>query len=790
MKDLYNQLLEVNSESSVKAFTIIEKAIYGLCGDIYEGIGYYFIILKNGSLKVFPFTMLNTKYEFQESFNDTTGKLYHFLKVNRIHSICLKKEVDIKSLLDFMRCEGPRPNHVLTNVYSKDFEQAEKIFEIVLSILLYPFEQLNQMMRIITEYRQTKDDSIKATLQKMRGDWIILHNHLNSYIESLLSRYSQVTFVIRYPLSKSRNDEIVPEGFHIFFEKSELDLEYGELRKSEFFHKPLYIPRGERSDRLDSLVLKQGINVDDLFSFIYKIHGKNKLLFTLKTEYQPYLDKQQIPEQLESKFLHHSLPEDATVEVVQAGEKWNIRDATKVTKYIIERMENTLYVYQKIDDIPHIKINPIKIGVLDIEDEFAEFIVIHKKNDQLKNLVLRLKHHNNQLQELVIRLKEKNTQILQEMEEERKRKGGFEEIQQLQEQIIELKKEQRKEVHNRNEAVKQLSQGNAIDIDQNFLEKMAKDLDLSSADVLKLLSPDILEEVIRRQIQEKNNDAGMASLLIESQRMTPFIEKGLRDGHFSFQEIQHFFATTLDPLAKKEVARDFAKQLSTITPLPSIPNYRLTSYADYSPSPGGDVCLIYPYKYGQIVFLMLDLEGTGLEQSCNVFYIKVLFERLLGESESKTPDQFITRLQEEVSLLRKSNPDFHCFACCIGILNYIEHTLDYVRSALPYLFIYNRKTFQGKYLEELGTPRVGLNLETDYYATPVEHIEFKDGDIVFILTNGLLDCLDGYENFQAIIDYIPEKNIKEYLETKIQEAQGGQPIEDDIYLLAMEKLYD
>ena len=58
------------------------------------------------------------------------------------------------------------PNHVLTNVYSKDFEQAEKIFEIVLSILLYPFEQLNQMMRIITEYRQTKDDSIKATLQK------------------------------------------------------------------------------------------------------------------------------------------------------------------------------------------------------------------------------------------------------------------------------------------------------------------------------------------------------------------------------------------------------------------------------------------------------------------------------------------------------------------------------------------------------------------------------------------------------------------------------------------------
>ena len=46
MKDLYNQLLEVNSESSVKAFTIIEKAIYGLCGDIYEGIGYYFIILK------------------------------------------------------------------------------------------------------------------------------------------------------------------------------------------------------------------------------------------------------------------------------------------------------------------------------------------------------------------------------------------------------------------------------------------------------------------------------------------------------------------------------------------------------------------------------------------------------------------------------------------------------------------------------------------------------------------------------------------------------------------------
>ena len=36
--------------------------------------------------------MLNTKYEFQESFNDTTGKLYHFLKVNRIHSICLKKK--------------------------------------------------------------------------------------------------------------------------------------------------------------------------------------------------------------------------------------------------------------------------------------------------------------------------------------------------------------------------------------------------------------------------------------------------------------------------------------------------------------------------------------------------------------------------------------------------------------------------------------------------------------------------------------------------------------------------
>lgn len=788
MRDLYEQLLTIDADTSEKAFSVMEKIVYGLCQDKYEGVGYYFIILKNESLKIFPFLMLNKKCELQEPFEDASGKLYRFLKVNRIHSIFFKKEVDLQALADFLRGDKPRPANVLTNVYSYDFEQAEKIFDIVLSILLYPPEQLNQMMRIITEYHQTQDPNIKATLQKMRGDWIVLHNQLNLYLENLLSRYTQITFVIRYPLSRNRYDEVEPEGFHVFFEKAELDLEYGELRKSEFFHKPFYINKGERRDRLDSLVLKRGIEVDDLFSFIYKIYGKNKLLFSVKSEYQPYLDQKQIPPQLQAKFGNHPIPENATIEIVEPEQKWNIRDDTKVIKYIIERVENNLYVYQTVDEIPHMKLNPIKIGVLDIEDEFADFIVIHKKNEQLKKLVLRIKQHDNQLQEIVQRLKEKNLQLQKDVEEERARKGGYEEIQRLQEEIIELKKEQSLEHQTRNEMIKKITQGDITSIDSESLEQMAKDLDMSSTDVLKLLSPDILEQILRSQIQMQS-DSGMESLLIASQRITPFIEKGIRDGYFSFKQVQDFFSSTLDPLSKKEVARDFAKQLTQLTPLPIIKGYEFTAIADYSPYPGGDICLSYPYN-GNIAFLIVDLEGNGLEQSCNIFLIKILFERILDENDDLKANQILEKLQEKVAEIRAENPMFHCFAGLVGILDYTQHKFEYTRAALPYVYLYNRSLNHGHFLKDLGTPRIGMTLDKKHYKNILETIELKQGDILFIQTNGFSDCLGGSDKFQSTIDFLPEGNLKTFLESKLQDAQGGHPLEDDVYLLAMEQIHD
>ncbi len=786
MKELYDLLTSLDPTSSAKIFSILEKKLYSLCEKGQEGVGYYFLIMKKG-LRVFPLIFQNRKYEVQKPFDDYTNTLYQFLKVNRIHSILIRREADVKTLLEYLRGEGPRPPQVLTNVYLRDFELTEKIFEAILSILLYPSQQLNTMVRAISDYQKTQDAKLKEALQKMHGDWIATHNQLTSNIEEVLSRYSRITFIIRYPLGKIRSEDIEPEGFHIFFEDAEFDLEYSELRKSDFFRKAIYVVKGDRKDRLDSLVIKAGMDVEDLFSLIYKIRGKDKLLFSIKPDYQPYLDQKQFPEELQGKFgVRYPIGEDSKIEIVTLGNKWAIRDASKSVRYIIEKTENKLEVYQKIEDIPHIKINPIKVGVLDIEDEFSDLILIHKKNSRLKDLIVKLKKHNTNLQKIVRHLQEKNTDLESKLAQERDRKGGFQEIQILEQRLQQWQQDQEESELAKQMILEELENTTSEEISQEFIHKISQTLKLSTEDVLKLLSPELIEDVVQNRLKNKQHDETL-SFLIESGRAIPYIEKGLKENQLSPQEVKEFFLAPGNPVSQKALTKKLAQQMSRPYALPQVSNYTFETYCDFSPQPGGDTCLIYPLDFARYAIAIIDMEGTGLEQSCNLMTVKALLEKEIENLRTQSCEKILFSLHKQISSLRQNDERFSCFAGLLGIFHSLEHSFTYTRASLPYLYIYNRNQSNGHFLKEAGVPRIGLKTQEEHYLKPPYRIELKPYDVLFIATNGLIESMGTYESFASLMDYLPRTKIANFFKEKTEQLRGGKPLEDDVLLFTFER---
>ena len=791
MRGLYELISQLTSASTPELLAQISERLDSICDDKqkYDGAGFYFLVLKN-ELKVFPFLEQNRQYLLQEFFSDNSNLIYPFLKANRIHSILLRRDADVAMLSQYLLNEGPRPSQVLTNVYSTDFDLAEKIFEAFLAILLYPGQQLNSMVRTLADYTGGGETKLREAIQKVHGDWVGSYNQLKSNIDKVLSKYNKITFVIRYPLGKSRSNEIEPEFFHIFFEEAELDIDYAEQRKSEFLRKPVYIPKRDRKERLDSLAFKAGVTPDEIFSLICAIRGRNKILFTASEKFQAYLNQRIIPDDLREKFgKKYPISPNSKIDVVEPGHRWVIKDATKVIKYLIEKSEDKLEIYEKIDEMEHIVINPVKVGVIDVESEFSDLLALKNKNNRLKQLLVRMKEHNNRLQEMIRQFQAKIDKLKKQLEEEIKRKGGYERIRELEDRMSQLKQEKGKLEQQKKQALQELKTATQEQVNLEFISRISKDLNLAPEDTVKLLPADLIEQIIRDRMQGKESDE-TAALVIESGRAAPIIEKGLRDRQFSSQQVQEFIMDSVDPLGKKEVARDLARQLARATPLPNVAGYRFYSFFDFTSYPGGDINLVYPLDFARIAVGILDLEGAGLEQSCNLFSVKVLFERLLADYPGDSPEKLIYRLQKEIAVIRQSEPSFHCFAALIGILNCMENTFTYSRAALPYVYRYNRDDNRGNFLQESGVPRIGVDIDAVYYQKTPLQIKLEPGDVLFIQTNGFLDCIGGYENFEAMMSYLPGEQLEDFFRKKINEARNGRPLEDDICLFSMELLND
>ena len=791
MKGLYELICQLTSSSLPDLLAQVDERLDSICDDKqkYDGAGFYFLVLKN-ELKVFPFLEQNRQYQVQEFFIDSGSQIYPFLKANRIHSILLRKDVDVGMLGNYLLNEGPRPPQVLTNIYSADFDIAEKIFEAFLAILLYPGQQLNSMVRTLADYTGTSESKLKDAIQKVHGDWVGSYNQLKNNIDKALDRYDKITFVIRYPLGKSRNNEIEPEFFHIFFEDAELDIDYAEQRKSEFLRKPLYIPKRDRRERLDSLSFKAGVTPEEIFSLICAIRGRNKVLFTASEKFHAYLNQRIFPDELREKFgKKYPIPPNSKIDVVEPGHRWVVKDATKVIKYLIEKSDDKLEIYQKIDEMEHIVVNPVKVGVIDVESEFSDLLELKNKNNRLKQLLVRMKQHNNRLQEMIRQFQTKIEKLKKQLEEERKRKGGYEQIRELEDRMAQLKQEKEKLEQVKKQALQELKTASQEQVNLEFISRLSKDLHMAPEDTVKLLPADLIEQIIRDRMQGKDSDE-TAALVIESGRATPIIEKGLREGQFSSQQVQEFIMDSVDPLGKKEVARDLARQLARATPLPNIAGYRFHSFFDFTSYPGGDIGLVYPLDFARIAIGVLDLEGVGLEQSCNLFSVKVLFERLLADYPGDSPEKLIYRLQKEIAVIRQSEPSFHCFAALIGILNCMENTFTYSRAALPYVYLYNRNSNRGHFLQESGVPRIGVDIDAVYYQKTPLQIKLEPADVLFVQTNGFLDCIGGYDNFEAMMSYLPGEQLEEFFRKKVNEARNGRPLEDDICLFSMELLND
>lgn len=303
---------------------------------------------------------------------------------------------------------------------------------------------------------------------------------------------------------------------------------------------------------------------------------------------------------------------------------------------------------------------------------------------------------------------------------------------------------------------------------------------------MKLLSPELLESVIQKKLKSKQQDDTL-SFLIESGRAIPYIEKGLKEKQLTPKEVKDFFLAPANPLSQKALTKKLAQQMAHPHSLPQASGYTFEVYNEFSPQPGGDACLIYPLDFARYAIAIIDMEGSGLAQSCNLMTVKALLEKSMDDLKTQSSEKILFALHREIASLRQNDEDFSCFAALLGIFHSLENSFTYTRAALPYLYLYNRHQSSGHFFKESGVPRIGLKTQDDCYLKPPCRLELKPYDVLFIATNGLMECLGGYDSFASLMDYLPKNKIANFFKEKIEQVRNDKPLEDDVLLFTFER---
>ena len=204
---------------------------------------------------------------------------------------------------------------------------------------------------------------------------------------------------------------------------------------------------------------------------------------------------------------------------------------------------------------------------------------------------------------------------------------------------------------------------------------------------------------------------------------------------------------------------------------------------------GGDMFDYYDVGDDKICFVIADVSGEGITAAMfTAFAIVAIRYNMLY---CASPSAALTRANEDII---KRNPQSMFITAFAAVYDRKEHTLTYSNAGHnnPYILSDGVMPLEGAHSAFLGA------FDDEEYTD--ETVDIKEGDVLFMYTDGVVEAMDGDKNQYTslrLADFLTnnrclkEKVVQKVLED-IFEFKNGAPQNDDITMMAVsfESSYD
>lgn len=149
---------------------------------------------------------------------------------------------------------------------------------------------------------------------------------------------------------------------------------------------------------------------------------------------------------------------------------------------------------------------------------------------------------------------------------------------------------------------------------------------------------------------------------------------------------------------------------------------------------GGEFIDMVKLTADKHIFVVGDLSGKGISASMSMVIVKAIIRTFLEETKD-----FKLLVEKVNSFIRFNLPKETFFEGVFGLIDFSENTMYYINCGVPALFMYSRSF--NNVIEIQGEGRVLGFVKDIGPLIKVKKTNLAPGDIIFICTDGLIDCL-------------------------------------------------
>ncbi|MEE9554055.1 MAG: SpoIIE family protein phosphatase [candidate division Zixibacteria bacterium] len=234
------------------------------------------------------------------------------------------------------------------------------------------------------------------------------------------------------------------------------------------------------------------------------------------------------------------------------------------------------------------------------------------------------------------------------------------------------------------------------------------------------------------------------------------------------------------------IASQIQKQLLP-KELPTIDGYRLNAFQIQCKHVGGDLYDAIELDDGRILLILADVSGKGVGAALQASNILASFRTLYNVGEISLLDA-VCKVSKQLQTFSRPGDFATLF---IGLLNPESNSMRFINAGHnPPLLI--RSDGKTEYLEASGIP-IGM---MDYDEWKEDSIDFYDGDIVFIFSDGIPEAINsvdeqfGDERLEKLAMKCSEQSPKVFTDTIMTEVDnfiGENPRSDDITMIVLSR---